>query len=121
MSLGVFLSSGALAVPTADEIQANDRAMAATIIEAGSFLRAGGVLSWRDWREMDGSERSAFVEAGKMLAAERASLAGVASQSMAGALSVGSVADGGEAMQAIGLEAAIQSVVASAQGGGPPK
>ena len=52
MSLGVFLSSGALAVPTADEIQANDRAMAATIIEAGSFLRAGGVLSWRDWREM---------------------------------------------------------------------
>jgi hypothetical protein len=121
MSLGVFLSSGALAVPTADEVKANDRAMGAMIVEARAFLASGGVLSWRDWREMDESERSAFVEAGRINAAERASMTGVASQSLAGALQVAAEADGGEAIRAVGLEAALQSVVASAQGTGAPR
>lgn len=121
MSLGVGLSCGVVALPSVDEVRGNDRVMAALIVEAGAFLRAGGALSWRDWREMDEPERAAFVEAGRMLTAERASMAGVASQSLAGALQVGSEADGGEAMRTMGLEAALQSVVASAQAGGAPK
>lgn len=121
MTLGLAISSGVVALPSVEAIQAEDRVVAAMILEARAFLGAGGVLSWRDWREMDDSERAAFVEAGKTLAAERAAQTGIASQSLAGAIQVGSEADGGEAAKHLGMEAALQTVVAAARGEGPPK
>jgi uncharacterized membrane protein len=40
--------------------------------EAERFLRAGGRLSWLDWKEMGTETRAAFIAAGNRLASERA-------------------------------------------------
>lgn len=42
--------------------------------EALAFLRAGGVVSWDEWRRMDERTRRAFESAGQSLAVERAHL-----------------------------------------------
>lgn len=122
MSLGILAATGCVKPPTDDEIRSNDTVVGRMLAEALAFLRCGGVLSWRDWASMDALERDLFGEAARMVAAERASLTGIASQSMSSAVSIGAEADGGETAKALAMEAALQSVVASARGdkpGGP--
>lgn len=42
------------------------------------FLRAGGHLSWADWRALSPTTQAAFVEAGNCLRREAASAVGIA-------------------------------------------
>lgn len=49
-----------------------DAGRAALLAEAVAFFRAGGVLSWPDWRDMGDETRDVFVEAREAVEYDRA-------------------------------------------------
>lgn len=87
-------------------------AYARLVSEAVDFARAGGTLSLAEWRDLSEPEKAAMVEAGNVVVAERAAAYGIAAQSPQGAAKVAAVADGGEAVRTMSLEAALAHVAA---------
>lgn len=99
--------------PSSDEL-------AMLIDESANFLRSGGVVSMAEWRAITPVERAALIEAGTIVACERASLAGFAAQGGAQAVAVGSRADGGEMARNVALRAVLSSVASKASGAAFP-
>ncbi len=74
-------------------------AFARLVSEAVDFIRAGGVVSLRDWCELSEPERGAMVEAGNVVATERAVAMGLAAQSPRAAAEVAKSVDGGDTLR----------------------
>lgn len=90
-----------------------EAAVAQLVAEGVDFLRAGGVLSLSDWAALSPVEKSAMVEAGNVVAAERAAAVGLASQSPAAAARVASVSDGGESARAMSIGTVLDRIAAT--------
>ncbi len=118
-NLGLAFAAGIVAAPSEEEVAGMESAMAAMVREATAFLRSNGVLTWSDWSRMDRAERMCFIEAGRVVTAERASIHGIASQGLGEAVAVGAESDGGEAMAGMAMGAALESVVRKATSGAP--
>lgn len=90
-----------------------EAALPQLVAEGVDFLRAGGVLSLAEWADLSPAEKSAMVEAGNVVAAERAAAIGIASQSPAAAARVAAVADGGESSRALSIGTVLERIAAS--------
>ena len=107
----LLLASGILKVPTNDQIQADEKSMAALLAAAERYLRAGGTITVEEWADFLPCEQGALVEAQKKIDAERCAMTGLASMSMEGALAVFSGADGGDARREMILQEALGKLV----------
>lgn len=80
------------------------------VTDAIAFLRAGGVVSWSEWRHMDADTRASFVAANEHIQVERALRHGLAAQGPDGALQVYSELDGGQLLDEMDLRSAVERI-----------
>lgn len=66
-------------------------------LAAEEFLRAGGVLSWGEWKQLGDASRRAFIKARQRVETERATMLGLAISGPDAALRLYSAVDGGRA------------------------
>lgn len=114
--MNLLHAAGILRGPTTEEVHSNEVAARRLLEEAADFLRAGGVVTIADWKDLEDVERAALVQAGGIVAAERAARIGAATQGPAGAAAVLAEADGGEALAQVQLRETVSRVAAAAQG-----
>lgn len=89
----------------------------AVLVEhARMFLDGGGTLTLDDWAGLTGTERAAFVAAGRARAVEQAVRIGRASQGDLAALRVFAEVDGGQAHDDAALELATKQIARASQG-----
>jgi hypothetical protein len=88
-----------------------DDAILAMSIQAELFIRAGGRLTWAEWKALDAEWRAAFADAGDRVADSRAVSAGWASQGPDQAAQVAEPHDGG----ALRLRLALSRVADAAE------
>lgn len=107
--MNLLRATGMLAAPSDTDLAgvAWDR----LVEEATAFRRAGGVVSLRDWAELERCERAALIEAYRVVESERAAAIGFASQGVDAAASVAAPADGGDAQKGIAMDRALASLV----------
>lgn len=94
MTLDRFILSCGLISPAGE---LDDDARAALVENAENAMRAGVVLTLRDWLELGADSQSAFITAGDRLRAVDAYMRGCAARSRAEGLAILSKADGGDA------------------------
>ena len=97
--MNLLRAAGLVESAPLDLAEKSPEAFARMVSEAVDFLRAGGVVSLRDWCELSEPERGAMVEAGNVVATERAVAVGLASQSPQAAATVAKAVDGGETLR----------------------
>ena len=107
----LLLASGILKVPTNDQIQADEKSMAALLAAAERYLLGGGKTDLEEWGTLLPCEQGALVTAQKKIDAERCAMTGLAGMSMEGALAVFSGADGGDARREMILQEALGKLV----------
>ena len=115
LDLGILAADGETGQDALDTIRRH----------AAEFVAAGGVLSWREWRDLSPASRSAFLDARTAYDAQRAVDIGTASQGPQGAAEVLARVDGGalkvrlllERMAAAGARQIQQEAEAKARGG----
>lgn len=90
------------------------------VAEAVAFRRGGGVVSLRDWAELQSCEREALVEAYRVVMSEQAAAIGYATLGVDAAAAVAAPADGGEAQKDLAMSRALRAVVDRAQGSSAP-
>lgn len=86
--------------------------MESLVLDAQTFLRAGGTLSWSEWRRMDVDTRAAFAAANDALKVEHALRTATALSGPEGALSLHSELDGGDLAVDVALQAAVARLAA---------
>jgi hypothetical protein len=91
--------TGFAQAPTREKV--GDKGMAALVAAAEQMLRAGVVLTTDFWSGCEDYEREALALAGDRLAADRATLMGIASQGPRGAALLTAHRDGGAALEAV--------------------
>lgn len=94
MTLDRFIISCGLISPAGE---LDDHARAALVENAENAMRAGVVLTLRDWLELGADSQSAFITAGDRLRAVDAYMRGCAARSRTEGLAILSKADGGDA------------------------
>ena len=116
--MNLLRATGILSTPTDAEMAGAP--WERLVAEAVAFRRAGGVVSLRDWAELQSCEREALVEAYRVVESERAAAIGYATQGIDQAAAVAAPADGGEAGKDLAMGRALRAVVARTQAGSVP-
>ena len=110
--MNLLRAAGLVEDAPADLATRSPEASARLLSEAVDFLRAGGTVSLADWRDLSEPEKAALVEAGNVVATERAVAVGLAAQSPRAAAEVARPVDGGDAARTMTLEAMTRAVAA---------